>query len=76
MCILRTSGRTPWANAIAQRWVGAVRREMLDRMLITNRRHLEHVLTEYGGHFNHHRPHRALHQTASLRPLPPPMPPS
>jgi putative transposase len=33
-----------------------VRRELLDRMLIVNRRHLEAVLAEYVAHFNHHRP--------------------
>jgi putative transposase len=60
------------ANAIAERWIGTVRRELLDRMLIVNRRHLAHVLAEYVAHFNHHRPHRALHQAAPLRPLSPP----
>jgi putative transposase len=69
--ILRTPVRAPRANAIAERWIGTVRRELLDRMLILNRRHLEAVLTEYVRHFNHHRPHRALHQAAPLRPLPP-----
>ena len=70
--ILRTPVQAPQANAIAERWVSTLRRELLDRMLIVNRRHLEHVLTEYVAHFNH-RPHRALHQTAPLRPLPPPV---
>ena len=70
--ILRTPVRAPRANAIAERWIGTVRRELLDRMLIVNRRHLEHALAEYVAHFNHHRPHRTLHQTAPLRPLPPP----
>src|ERR687894_2954662 len=68
---LRTPVRAPRANAIAERWIGTVRRELLDQMLIVNRRHLTHVLTEYVAHFNHHRPHRALHQAAPLRPLPP-----
>jgi hypothetical protein len=45
---------------------------MLDRMLILNRRHLEAVLAEYVAHFNDHRPHRALHQAAPLKPLPQP----
>jgi putative transposase len=71
--ILRTPVRAPRANAIAERWIGTVRRELLDRMLIVNRRHLEHVLAEYTTHFNNHRPHRALHQAAPLRPLPPPV---
>jgi transposase InsO family protein len=69
--ILRTPVRAPRANAIAERWIGTLRRELLDRMLIVNRRHLETVLAEYVAHFNAHRPHRALHQAAPLRPLPP-----
>jgi transposase InsO family protein len=43
--ILRTPARTPRANAIAERWIGTVRRELLDRVLIVNRRHLEAVVT-------------------------------
>jgi putative transposase len=70
--ILRTPVRAPQANAIAERWIGTVRRELLDRILITNRRHLTAVLTEYVAHFNDHRPHRALNQAAPLRSLPPP----
>jgi putative transposase len=73
--ILRTPVRAPRANAIAERWIETVRRELLDRILILNRRHLEQVLAEYVGHFNDHRPHRALHQAAPLRPLPPPASP-
>jgi putative transposase len=34
----------PKANAYAQRWVGTIRTECLDWILICNRRHLEHVL--------------------------------
>jgi hypothetical protein len=61
---------TTWSNAIAERWIGTVRREVLDRVLIVNRRHLEHVLAEYVAHFNAHRAHRALHQPAPVKPLP------
>jgi putative transposase len=74
--ILRTPVRAPKANAIAERWIGTIRRELLDRILILNRHHLERVLAEYVAHSNHHRPHRALHQAAPLRPLPPPASPS
>jgi hypothetical protein len=48
--------RAPQANAIAKRWIATVRRELLDRVLIINRRHLTAVLTEYVAHFNDHRP--------------------
>ena len=54
--ILRTPVRAPRANAIAERWIGTVRRELLDRILILNRRHLEDVLAQYTTHFNQHRP--------------------
>ena len=48
------------ANAYAERWVGTLRRECLDRILIINRRHLEQVLRAYTAHYNRHRPHRSL----------------
>jgi transposase InsO family protein len=70
--ILHTPVRAPLANAITERWIGTLRRELLDRILIANRRHLEHVLAEYTTHFNQHRPHRALQHAAPLRSLPPP----
>jgi transposase InsO family protein len=76
MRILRTPVRAPRANAIAERWIATVRRELLDRILIISRRHLTAVLTEYVAHYNHHRPHRALNQAAPLRSLPPPASPS
>ena len=48
------------ANAFAERWVGTVRAERLDWLLIVGRRHLEQVLRVYLKHYNVHRPHRAL----------------
>jgi putative transposase len=58
--IVRTPIRAPKANAIAERFVGTVRRECLDWLLISGRRHLEGVLRVYVNHYNRHRPHRAL----------------
>ena len=58
--IVRTPIQAPNANAYAERWVGSVRRECLDRLLIFGRRQLEHVLRVYVRHFNKQRPHRAL----------------
>ena len=68
--ILRTPVRAPRANAIAERFVGSIRRELLDRILIINQRHAAAVLEEYTHHYNTHRPHRTLVQAAPLRPLP------
>lgn len=70
--IIKTPIRAPRANAIMERWVGSLRREVLDRMLIVNARHLTRVLAEYQKHFNDHRPHRSLGQATPLRVLPQP----
>ena len=60
--IIRTPVRAPQANAFAERFVGTVRRECLDRMLIFGRRHLEAVVHEYVDHYNGYRAHRSLGQ--------------
>lgn len=58
--IIRTPFRAPNANAYAERWVGSVRRECLERLLISSRGQLERVLQVYVRHYNQQRPHRAL----------------
>ena len=65
--VLRTPMQSPRANAYAERWVGTVRRELLDRMLILGCRQLRSVLAEYADHYNGHRPHRALGQAPPAR---------
>jgi len=61
--IVTTPVRAPKANAFAERFVGTVRRECLDWLLIVNRRHLERVLRVFAEHYNSHRPHRSLELT-------------
>ena len=73
--ILTIPVQAPRANAIAERFVGSIRRELLDRTLILNQAHAAAVLAEYQRHFNEHRPHRALSHAAPLRPLPARPPP-
>ena len=60
--IMRTPVRAPVANAFAERWIGTLRRELLDRTIIWNQRQLEHLVTDYIDHYNTHRPHRSLAQ--------------
>ncbi|MGY4745982.1 integrase core domain-containing protein, partial [Streptomyces sp. ATMOS53] len=69
-----TSGiRMPRMNSIMERWIQTCRRELLDRTLIWDQRHLLHALREFESFYNGHRPHRALNQAAPLRPLPQPI---
>ena len=46
--------RTPRMNAIAERWIGGCRRELLDRTLVWNQHHLRRILREYENHHNQH----------------------
>jgi transposase InsO family protein len=52
--IVKTPVRAPRANAIAERFVGSIRRELLDRILITNQRHAASVLRQYEHHYVRH----------------------
>ncbi len=70
--ILKTPVRTPVANAFAERWIGSIRRELLDRTLIWNKHQLERLVVDYIDHYNAHRPHRSLNQRPPLRPEPSP----
>ncbi|GLX02637.1 integrase core domain-containing protein [Microtetraspora sp. NBRC 16547] len=69
----KTPPRAPRANAFAERWIGGLRRELLDRILIVNAGHLRRVLAIYEAHFNEQCPHRSLGQAAPLRDLPDPV---
>jgi putative transposase len=60
--ILRTPVRAPRANAICERFLGSVRRECLDHLLVLGERHLERVLADYARYFNADRPHQGLAQ--------------
>jgi transposase InsO family protein len=69
--VIRTPVRAPRAKAHAERWVGSLRRECLDRILIVGRRQLEQVVRTYIRHHNEHRPHRSLEQRPPLAKPPP-----
>ncbi|MCP3975336.1 MAG: transposase, partial [bacterium] len=60
--ILKTPVRTPVANTFAERWIGTLQRELLDRTIIWNRRQVEGLVTDFIAHHNQHRPHRSLDQ--------------
>ncbi|MFI7114799.1 integrase core domain-containing protein [Nonomuraea sp. NPDC050227] len=68
-----TGIRMPRMNSIMERWVQSCRRELLDRCLVWNERHLRHTLREYEHFYNQHRAHQALNQAAPLRTVPDPI---
>src|SRR5690348_3374811 len=64
--IIKTPARSPRANSFAERYVGTLRRECLDHVLIYAEQHLRSVLADYARHYNAHRPHQARQQRPPL----------
>jgi len=64
--IIKTPVRSPRANSFAEGYVGTLRRECLDHLLIHGEQHLRHILAEYAQHYNDHRPHQSREQRPPL----------
>ena len=60
IAIVRTPHRAPRANAVCERFLGSVRRECLDHLLVLGERHLARMLGEYVTYFNRDRPNQSL----------------
>ena len=59
---VRTAYRSPWQNPFVERYIGTLRREMLDHVIILSQRHLERLLREFIEEYYHvARPHQGLH---------------
>jgi transposase InsO family protein len=56
----RTSFRSPWQNGVAERWVGACRRDLLDHVIVLNEHHLKRLMSEYVRYYHDDRTHLAL----------------
>lgn len=56
----RTSFRSPWQNGVAERWVSSCRRDLLDRVIVLNERHLKRLMREYVRYYHEDRTHLAL----------------
>ena len=67
IAVLRTAYRAPRMNATCERFLGSLRRECLDHLLLLGERHLRRVVQEYVRYFNQLRPHQGIGQQ---RPVP------
>jgi transposase InsO family protein len=63
---LRIAPRSPWQNGYAERWVGTVRRELLDHVIVLGERHLLRMVRQYVTYYNEDRPHLALRRDAPV----------
>jgi putative transposase len=68
--ILKTPYHAPRANAICERFLGSVRRECLDHLLILSEKQLHRVLRSYVEYFNRARPHQGIQQQIAELPVP------
>jgi transposase InsO family protein len=57
---IRTGYRSPWQNGIAERWVGSLRRDLLDHVIVLNGKHLRRLLNEYVRYYHEDRTHLGL----------------
>ena len=71
--VILSGVRMPRMNSIMERWIQTCRRELLDRTLVWNQRHLMQALREYERHYNTHRPHRGISNARPRQPLPEPI---
>jgi putative transposase len=73
--VLKAPYRAPRANAICERFLGSLRRECLDNVVLLSERHLYQVVKEYVGYFNGIRPHQGIEQRIPSGPAHPDEPP-
>ena len=65
---------TAFLNAVAERFVGSARRELLDHVLLADDQHLTSLLCQYARYFNESRPHQGLGQRVPMPPATAPDP--
>ena len=62
--------RSPWKNPYAERMIGTLRRELLDRVIVLNEAHLRRLMASYLDYYHTIRPHLSLNRNAPIpRPI-------
>jgi len=64
----RTAFRSPWQNGLAERWIGTVKRDLLDHLIVIDEQHLRRLLREYVDYYNNERIHTVLRDAPLGRP--------
>jgi transposase InsO family protein len=64
---VRIAIRSPWQNGIAERFVGSCRRDLLDHVIVVNKRHLKRLMSEYVRYYNEDRTHLGLAKATPAR---------
>lgn len=63
---IRTSFRSPWQNGVAERFIGSVRREPLDHVIVLGEEQLRRLMRRYVAYYNEDRTHLAIGKDAPL----------
>jgi transposase InsO family protein len=63
---IRISPRSPWQNGYAERWVGTLRRELLDHVIVVGERHLLRLVRQHVAYYNEDRPYMSLDRDAPV----------
>jgi putative transposase len=58
--LVRIAVRSPWQNGVAERFVASCRRDLIDHVIVVNRRHLKRLMSEYVSYYHEDRTHLGL----------------